>query len=290
MLPPANTILQLIVQSFLLGSIYVLMAVGLNVIYGVVKAINWAHGAFVMLGAYMAYWLYELYGVSPYAAAIFAALALAAIGAFTHELLMRPFFGMRYFRAITLVVTYGLAILLINTSRYLWTDVLRGVNLGVPPVTIGAVSISRPFLYGGVVAIALSIIFYLVLKGTQIGRAARAVSESRRHAMLVGINPNTMSRLMVISGAAMAGVTGSLISTIFAVTPEMGSVLGIKAITIVILGGLGSYAGALIGGLMIGFAEVSGTYFLGARYQPLIYFFTLLIVLSIKPTGIAGEE
>ncbi|MEM2882417.1 MAG: branched-chain amino acid ABC transporter permease [Candidatus Bathyarchaeia archaeon] len=290
MILSADTILQLVVQSFLLGSIYVLMAVGLNVIYGVVKAINWAHGAFVMLGAYAAYWLYELYGISPYVAAIFSALALAVIGALTHELLMRPFFGMRYFRAITLVVTYGLAILLINITRYVWTDVLRGVNLGVPPVTVGAISVSRPFLYGGLVAIALSISFYLMLKRTQIGRAARAVSESRRHAMLVGINPNAMSRLMVISGAAMAGVTGSLISTIFAVTPEMGSVLGIKAITIVILGGLGSYAGALIGGLMIGFAEAFGTYFLGARYQPLLYFLTLLIVLSIKPTGIAGEE
>jgi branched-chain amino acid transport system permease protein len=282
--------LQLLVQSFLLGSMYVLMAVGLNMIYGVMRGVNWAHGAFVMIGAYVAYWLYFFLGISPYISAVIAALILAGFGLLTHDVLMKPFFGHRYFGPLALVLTYGLGILTVNIARVLWTDVLRGVNLGISPFQLGAISISRPFLYGGVVALMVSISFYLFLRGTLVGKAMRAVSENRRIATLMGINPNNASRIMWMVGAGMAGATGSMISTIFAVTPEMGTILGLKAITIVILGGLGSYAGAVVGGLMIGTTEVLGTFILGARYQPLLYFISLIIVLSIRPTGIAGEK
>ena len=179
--------------------------------------------------------------------------------------------------------------MLINVARVLWTDVLRGVSLKEPPFNISGISISRPYLYGGLFAFISSIILYVVLKKTYIGKAIRATSQDSPVAMLMGINTEFISRFTFMVGSALAGLTGGLLCTIFAVTPEMGSVLGVKAVTIVVLGGLGSYIGALVGGLLLGFAEVIGTYLLGARYQPLFYFLTLVLILLFKPTGIAGE-
>jgi len=281
---------QLIIQGFLLGTLYTLMSLGLNAIYGVLKAVNWAHGAFIMLGAYTAYWLFEFFGLNPYISVILAALLLTLVGTFSYDVYVKPFIGRPNFGSIMLITTYGLALVLINTARYFWTDVLRGVRLGEAPISIGDISISKPYFYGGLFAIGIAAIFYIFIEHTRLGKAIRATSQDRIASMLMTIDTNRLSRLIYMLGAGLAGATGALITPIFAITPEAGMVLGLKAIMVVIIGGLGSYMGSLIGGLLLGFSEVFGAFFLGAGNQPLIYLLVFVIVLAVRPSGIMGEK
>ncbi|MCC6019264.1 MAG: branched-chain amino acid ABC transporter permease [Candidatus Verstraetearchaeota archaeon] len=281
---------QLIVQGFLLGSLYMLLSLGLNAVYGILKAVNYAHGTFVMLGAYTAYWLFVLFGINPYISVVLAALLSALIGALGYELFVKPFIGRPNFGSIALITTYGLALVLINTARYLWTDVLRGIRLVEAPISIGDISISRPYLYGGCIAIGIAIIFYFFIEHTRLGKAIRATSQDRIAAMLMSINTDRLSRLVYTIGVGLGGAAGALISPIFAISPEGGAVLGLKAIMVVIIGGLGSYIGCVIGGLLLGFSEVFGAFLLGASNQPLIYLLTFAIVLALRPSGIMGEK
>jgi branched-chain amino acid transport system permease protein len=274
----------------LLGTLYTLISLGLNAIYGVMKAVNWSHGAFIMLGAYTAYWLFYFFGVSPYISVILAALLLAVIGTFSYDLFVKPFFGRPNFGSIALITTYGLMIVIINIVRYLWTDVLRGVRLGGEPVSIGDIHISLPYFYSLLFAMGIAFIFYFFIEYTRLGKAIRATSQDRIAAMLMTINADKMSRLIYAIGAGLGGATGALISPIFAITPELGSVLGLKATVVVVVGGLGSYMGSLIGGLILGFSEVFGAFFLGAENQPLVYLIVFVITLVIRPSGIMGEK
>lgn len=283
-------LLQLIIQGVLLGAIYTLMSLGLNAIYGVLKTVNWAHGTFVMLGSYIAYWLFVIWGINPYLSVVFASLLLAVIGVFTYDLFIKPFIGQPGFGSIALVVTYGLALAIINTARYLWTDVLRGIRLGLAPISIGALTLSAPYFYGSVFAIIIALIFYFFVEHTYIGKAVRATSQDWTAATLMAIDTYRVARIIYAIGAGLAGATGALISTIFAISPEAGAVYGLKALMVVIIGGLGSYIGSLIGGLLLGFSEVIAAFFLGIENQYLVCLIVFIIVLNLKPTGIMGER
>ncbi len=283
-------ILQLLVQGFLLGCIYNLIAMGLNIAFGVAKVVNFAHGAFIMLGAYIAYWIFQIYGISPYISFIFVGVIVGFLGLIPYLVNVEPFFGMREFDALTLLSTYGYALLIINLARLIWTDVLRTVNLGLGPITLGPITISSVYLYGAIISISLSIAFYLVLTRTLIGTAIRATSESWEIAMILGINPKKISRLIFILGVGMAGVAGSILSTIVAINPEMGlSIIGL-AFAIITLGGLGNNKGAVIGSFILSYSELFGSFFLGAEYEVAIFFAILFLVLVIKPSGITGVE
>lgn len=265
------------------------MSIGLNLVYGVMKIVNWAHGATIMIGAYISYWLFILYGVNPYVGAILAFLVCCAIGFILHDLLLYPISKSPQFGASALLLTYGIGLFIVNVARVLWTDILRRVDLRQPPIKIGVVSISVPYFYGGLIALFGTFILYLFVFKTILGKAIRAVSEDKEVSEVLGINTRTISRLTLSIGMGLAGITGGALSTVFAVTPELGNLLALKATTIVVLGGLGSFLGAFLGSVILAFAEVFGTYFTSPMYQPLFYLVTLFIILLIRPKGLAGE-
>jgi len=264
------------------------MSIGLNLVYGVMKIVNWAHGPVVMIGAYISYWLFTLYGINPYMGCLIAFLMCSLIGYAIHDLLLHPISRSPQFGASALLLTYGIGIFIVNVARVLWTDILRGVNLDQPPIKIGSISISAPYFYGGLIAVFATWLLYYYIDRTMLGKATRAVSDDKETSELLGIGTKAISRITVCVGMGLAGVTGGALSTIFAVTPELGNVLALKATTIVVVGGLGSFSGAFLGSVILAFAEVFGTYVSSPLYQPLFYLITLFVILIVKPKGLTG--
>lgn len=282
--------IQILVQGFLLGCVYLLIALGLNIAFGVAKVVNFAHGAFVMLGAYAAYWIFKFLGLTPYVSLLLVGVTIPLLGMIPYLVNIEPFFGMTNFDALALIATYGYSLLFVNLVRLAWTDVLRTVDLALRPIVLGPITVSRTYLYGGLLSLSVSILFYLLLTRTMIGTAIRATSESWEIAMLLGINPKRISRVVFFLGVALAAVAGALLSTIFAINPEMGGHMTMLAFTIITLGGLGNNKGAVIGSFILSYSELLGSFFLGAKYQPMIFFGVLFFTLVLKPSGIAGVE
>jgi branched-chain amino acid transport system permease protein len=262
--------LQILFWGLYAGCIYILLATGLNLIFGVMKIVNFAHGEFLMIGAYITATVFLLTGINPYVILLLSMLALIGIGAVVERLCFRPILGTGKLNEIFLSI--GLIYIFQNGAAMIWGDAWQSVKSPYDGITVPVGSLNVPLDYIIIIAFtaAILIALWLFLSRTRIGMEMRATSQNRKGAMLVGID---VERIDVISfglGCALAAA--------------------VKAFAIIILGGLGSIPGAIIGGLLMGLAENGAAYFLGGIWKDAISFIILIIVLIVRPTGLFGDK
>jgi branched-chain amino acid transport system permease protein len=286
-----DVLLQVGIWGLYAGCIYILLATGLNLIFGVMKVVNFAHGELLMLGAYITFTFYALSGFNPYVLLAASVPILILVGVVIERLCFRPILGTGKLNEI--FISIGLIYIIQNAAALIWTDEWRIIHSPFEKITISVFGVNMPLDYLIIIitTILILIILYLFLRRTSLGKSMRATSQNRKGAMLMGINVERMDMLSFGIGAGLAGAAGTLwVVSGQVFNPYMGSIPAIKAFAIVILGGLGSIPGAIIGGLIYGIAENFAIFTLGGAWKDAISFIILILVLIVRPTGIFGES
>ncbi|MFI5023571.1 MAG: branched-chain amino acid ABC transporter permease [Alphaproteobacteria bacterium] len=282
-------LLQVIVGGLLIGAVYALFSSGLTLIWGMMNVINFAHGEFVMLGMYAAFWAFTLAGLGPAAFAPLAAVLLFILGVFVYLALIRHV--MRGPMLAQILSTFGLLLLLRYSAFWAFTAnfVTLPDDLVGASINLGGILVSAPKLLAGVVAILLTAGMHLLLTRTAIGSQILAVAEDRQAAMLMGIRPDHMQALAWGLSGASAGIAGALIATFFPISPTVGESLTIIAFVTVTLGGFGSVPGAMIAGLLIGLIESLSAFYFGPIFQDVVVYGLFVVILWVRPHGLLGK-
>lgn len=281
-------LLQVIVSGLLMGAVYALFSSGLTLIWGMMNVVNFAHGDFVMLAMYIAFFAYTLGHQGPPVALLLGALGLAALGALVYFSVIRAV--MRGPMLAQILATFGLALLIRYSAFWAFSanfvtlpDTLVGGTL-----VIGGLRLQAPRVLAGGVALALTAGLHLLLTRTMIGARMLAVAEDRAAAMLVGIRPDPMQALAWALAGAATGIAGVLIALFYYISPTVGESLTLIAFVVVCLGGFGSVPGALLAGLIVGVVESVSAYALGPVYQDAVVYALFLAVLWVRPQGLLG--
>jgi len=283
--------LQIMFWGLYAGCIYILLATGLNLIFGVMKIVNFAHGEFLMIGAYITATIFLYTHLNPYAILLLSMLALIGIGAVVERFCFRPILGTGKLNEIFLSI--GLIYIFQNGAAMIWGDAWQSVKSPYDGITVPVGPLSVPLDYIIIIAFtaAILIALWLFLKRTRIGMEMRATSQNRKGAMLVGIDVERIDIISFGLGCALAAAAGTLwVVSGQVFNPYMGSIPAVKAFAIIILGGLGSIPGAIIGGLLMGIAENGAAYLFGGIWKDAVSFIILIIVLIVRPTGLFGEK
>ncbi|MBI2494253.1 MAG: branched-chain amino acid ABC transporter permease [Candidatus Rokubacteria bacterium] len=283
---------QVTANALSLAGLYALVAVGLTLVFGVMRILNFAHGEFVMLGAYLSFWLFTLWGVDPFVSFGLVMAALAVLGAAVQTALVKRVLHAEHLNQILL--TFGVAVTLQNLALLLWTGDLRAIKVwyAATAVQLGPVSLSLGRTVGIGIAAVLTLLLYLLLFRTEYGRALRAVAQDPEAALVMGIPIQRVYVLAMAVGAAYAGAAGVVASVTMFTYPLIGFLFGLKAFCVVILGGLGSVFGAVVASLILAFVEsFVGVFFAqGSSWAEAVSFVMLLLVLVLRPRGLFGVE
>jgi branched-chain amino acid transport system permease protein len=284
------------INGILMGSIYGLAALGLTIIFGVLKVINFAHGSMLMVGMYTAYWAVILTGLHPYLTLLIVVPVMFVFGYLLQDILIKPIFKAEkdVREPITvIIVTTGVWYILDNLSLLVFGPQYRNIQdnpLRGKMLEAGEMLISVPKLWGFCAAIATAVLIYLFFQKTRMGRAVRATSLDRDAASLQGINQYKMYNITVGIGTAVAGVAGVALVPFYNVFPSVGVLFDIKCFIIVVLGGLGSIWGALLGGMIVGVIESVGPQFMAATWTEAVVYALFLLFLFFKPSGLFGVK
>ena len=284
----ADQLLQQIVNSLLIGSVYALVAIGLTLIWGVMNVLNFAHGDFLMLGMFIAFWCYTLFRMDPlYSIPVCAAL-LFLLGVGVYRFIISKV--MKGPGLAQLVVTFGVSIFLANLAVMLWTPDFRLIEKPLLAGTwsLGGVQLSIPKFAASVGSVLVSAAVFLFLKKTRTGKAILAVEMNRDAALLMGINTERINSLSFGIGSALVGVAGAFLSMYYYIYPQVGGLFGLISFCIVALGGFGSIEGAFIAGILIGLVQTLGGYFFDPAYKYALVFLVYLITVWIRPQGLMG--
>lgn len=285
-----DIILQVLVWGLYAGCIYILLATGLNLIFGVMKVVNFAHGQLLMIGAYVTFTFFVISGFNPYVLLAASVPILILIGVSIERLCFRPILGTGKLNEI--FISIGLIYILENVAALIWGDEWRTIHSPFETITLqlGGMKIPADYLIIIATTVIILVALWLFLKRSRLGRAIRATSQNRKAASLMGINVERMDMISFGLGAGLAGAAGTLwVVSGQVFNPYMGSVPAVKAFAIVIIGGLGSIPGAVIAGLALGIAENFAVFTVGGAWKDAVAFIILIVVLIIRPTGLFGE-
>ncbi len=281
---------QACVSGLLIGGVYALVALGLTLIFGVLRIINFAHGTLMMLGMYATFFLYTEAGVDPYLSVLLVGPAFFVGGLLLERAVIEPNVGAP--ESNLLLLTLGIALFLENGALAAFRADYRSLRVpwAARAVLLGdaVVNLARLLAFGCSVALALGL--WLFLKHTDLGKAIRAAAEEREGALLVGIDIRRLYALAFGIGAALVAVAGSLVTPFLYVSPDVGDVFNIFAFVIVVLGGMGSFPGALLGGVLVGLAESLGAAVLPGSLKQLPIFLLFVVTLLFRPTGLLGRR
>ena len=281
---------ELLAGGLITGGIYALVAIGLNLQYGLMRIMNISHGEFLMLGAFLTWWAHTRWGVSPLVFLPAAFLVLMAIGMVVHRLCFRRLAAgapnVELFEARSLMVGFGLMFFVQNTALLLWGGDLRGYEYLAEPVQLADMrfTANKLVLFG--VALALSLALIALLKLTLLGKAVRALMQSPVGAQLVGIHTKRLHPLVFGIGLGLSGVAGALLSMSYEISPSMGEPYTVTALIVITLGGFGSIAGSLVGGLLLGVVEALGMHFTSPSLKMLLSYAVFIGVLIWRPNGL----
>ena len=282
---------QLIVDALLLGGIYTLMVIGLALSFGVTRVINFTHGEAVMLGAYGAYTVFVLSGIDPLLAMPFLMVAGCLLGIGLFHISIARVLKAPHINQILL--TFGIGLVLQNVALIVWKADERSVvpSYAYSSFEFGDVVVPGGRLIGFGVALTLVLALFLWLKRTEFGRATRALAEQREAATLMGINVSQMYALAFGLSVSLGVATGVIMSFLGSISPFMGFHILVKGFAIIVLGGLGSIVGAVIGAFLLAFAETTVSYYVpnGTGWAEAVAFATLFLVLVLRPRGIIGQ-
>lgn len=281
-----DQLLQHLVNAVILGGTYALLGIGLTLIFGIMRVVNFTHGELYSFGAYAVFFLEIRFGANFFVALAGAVVLGCALGALIEFVLLRPLQGADI--DTIMLVMIGAWIFMQNTELLYWGGVSKVIATPFPeePLQIGAVSVSalRVFVLG--LALALIVATYLMINRTRLGKAMRATFQDADTAALMGVNIKAIYTATFAIGSGLAAAAGALLGPVFLVTPSMGDLASLKAFAIVILGGLGNITGATVGGFILAFVEEIGAGYVSSGYRDAMGFLIIIAVLLLKPTGL----
>jgi branched-chain amino acid transport system permease protein len=284
-----NQFLQQLSNGLVIGCTYALMAVGLTMIFGLMDVVNFAHGELYMLGAFFAYSLCAVAGLNYFLSIIIAIDLVMLLGLVFERVALKPLRNQNILT--TVLITIGLSIFLENTALIIWGPIPR--NMPTPfaqgATTIGPIYLTRQRIFAVAVTVLAVLCMHLMLRKTKLGKAMRATFQVRDAAALVGVNIDRIYAFTFTLGSGLAALAGALLGSIFFVQPEMGQLAVLKAFIVVILGGLGSFPGAICGGLILGIAESLGAGFVSTGYKDAVGFVLVILILLFRPAGLFGK-
>jgi branched-chain amino acid transport system permease protein len=282
--------IQSLISGILIGGVYALIGIGLTIIFGVMRVINFAHGDLLMLGMYATFFLYTALGVDPFLSIAITIPLMFVFGAILQKVFINRILGALPQNQILL--TIGLGLIMSNTIMLAFTSDYRILSTTYSSSSIKflGLSISTPLLTSfGITAVITTLLYWFLLK-TNTGQAIRATAQDREAARLMGINVKRMSIIAFGLGSALAATAGALISPTYYIFPQVGSIFTLKAFVITVLGGMGSIVGATLGGVLIGVAESVGGVYVGSGWKEVVVFVLFLLVLLFKPSGLFGKS
>jgi branched-chain amino acid transport system permease protein len=282
--------LQHIVNMLILGGTYALLGIGLTLIFGIMRVVNFAHGELYTFGAYFVYLASVLLGLNFFVSLVVAIAFGFILGAAIEFLLLRPMRGADI--DTTMIVMIGAMIVMQNTEQYVWGGVAKSVPTPFVESTlvVGPVSVAWLRVFVFFAALALIAGSYLLINRTKIGKAMRATFQDRDTASLMGVNIQFIYMATFAIGSSLAAAAGALLGPVYVISPRMGDMASLKAFAIVILGGLGSIGGAAIGGFILAFAEEVGAGYISSGYRDAMGFLIIILVLMFKPTGLFARS
>jgi branched-chain amino acid transport system permease protein len=284
-------LLQGILNGLANGMNYALIAVGLTVIFGVMRVVNFAHGEFYMLGGLIVFWLAGTLGLNYLLALLLTVLVVALFAAVVDQLLLRP---LRTAPELsTVLANIGLSVFLSTAALVVWGPVPQQVPHAFPDAALvlwGDARISPMALFAGLVTAVVIVGMHLLIQRTSLGRQLRATVQDRDAAALVGIDINRVYIGTFAAGSALASFSGALLGTVFLAYPAMGEAAVPKAFVVVVLGGMGSFGGAVVGGMLLGLCEVAGAAWLPGGYKDMVGFVLIVLVLLLRPQGLFGTK
>ncbi len=281
--------LQQLFNGVMFGSTYAIVALGLTLVMGILNIPNFAHGHLYMIGGYITFFFMASVGFGYWLALLFSVAALGMIGALMERFVYRPLNDQPHINAF--IAAIGSLLFLEALALVVWgSQGLRIPNPHPQIFEVGGITMSLQRLLVIFGAVALIMALHLFMKKTIVGTTIEAVAQNREGAMLTGINVNRVSAMTFAISAGTAAVAASFLTPIFMLSPSMGAILGMKAFVIVILGGMGSIPGAILGGYILGLIEALGGGYISAAYKDVFAFGALVLILSIKPTGLFGRR
>ncbi|MEE9276697.1 MAG: branched-chain amino acid ABC transporter permease, partial [bacterium] len=274
---------QAVVSGLLIGAVYALLALGLTLTFGVMHVINIAHGEMLMLGAYVSFWLFHLLGLNPLVAIVFAAPAMFVLGALMEKVVLERI--VEDIETTSLLVTFGISICIINVAIWLWSTDFKAIPFLTGSWLAGALVFPKSRLVGAALALGFSLLVFLFLKFSRLGKAIRATSNSHDLAATCGVYVKRIYFITFGLASALGAAAGALASIMFAIYPEMGPTFLMRSFTVIVLGGMGSVLGAMLGGMLLGLTEGVGSLFLSGEGGGAITYVILLLVLLFRPAG-----
>jgi branched-chain amino acid transport system permease protein len=275
---------QVVISGLLAGALYAMVALGLGLIFGVMRVLNVAHGPLLMLGAYTTFWLFHGFGLNPYLSLLVSMPALFVLGLVLQSLLVRRVVDAPELSSLLLM--FGVGIALVNVTQLAFTSDLRSVEYLTGSFVLGPFAFSKSRVIACAFAIVITSGAFWFLQKTRLGKALRAVSQSREVAQVCGVNVQRIHMLAFGVASALAAAGGSLVAVMVAIQPEMGQVYTFKSFLVIVLGGAGNYPGALVGGLLLGLVEQLSSLFLTTQVNEAVAYVLLVLVLLVRPTGL----
>jgi branched-chain amino acid transport system permease protein len=282
--------LQHVLNAIILGGTYALLGIGLTLIFGIMRVVNFTHGELYAFGAYCMYALVMMWGVNFFLALSLAMALGTLLGGILEVLLLN-----RLRRAdidTTMLVMIGAWIIMQNSEQLIWSGVALSINSPFPadPLVIGPLSVSWTRVYVFVVASLLICATYYVVNRTRLGKAMRATFQDRDTAALMGVRIDRIHTATFALGSGLAAAAGALLGPVFVVNPTMGDLAASKAFAIVILGGLGNIKGATLGGFILAFVEEIGAGYVSSGYRDAMGFLLIILILLVRPTGLFAQK
>lgn len=285
--------IELLASGLITGGIYALVALGLNLQYGLMRILNIAHGEFLMVGAFLTWMVQTQFGLSPLLMVPVSFALLMALGMAVHYLCFRRLTAtspnLDIFEARGLMVAFGLMFLVQNMVSYIWGGDLRGYDYLTEPVAVAGTQFAANKLLVFALALVFSGALILLLRMTLLGKGVRALMQSPVGAQLVGIDTKRLHPLMFGIGLGLSGVAGCLLSMAFTISPNMGEPYTVTALIVITLGGFGSMSGALAGGLLLGVIEAVGMHFTNPSLKALLSYVVFIAVLLLRPKGLFAK-
>lgn len=283
--------IQTVSSGVLLGGLYALIALGMTLIFGVMRIINLAHGEFLMVGMYVCYILFKHWGVDPYLSLVVSVPLLFVIGVAIQRYLILPIIKSNAPGENQILLTAGIGLVMTNAALLIFSPNYFTVltSYSNATVSVGKISVSLPLLWDFLISFGITGILYLFIMKTDTGCSIRAVAQNIESARLMGINTD---RIMIITfgvGAALVGAAGTLFMPIFYVFPAVGELFTLKAFIVTVLGGMGSALGALVGGVTLGVVEQIGASYISMGLKDALGFVIFVLVLIFRPSGLVGK-
>lgn len=274
----------------ILGGTYALLGIGLTLIFGIMRVVNFSHGELYTFGAYMMFMFVMSLGTNFFIALPLAVLLGVVLGGAMELTLLRPLRGASI--DTTMLIMIGAWIALQNMEQFVWSGIAKSINSPFPaePLVIGPVSVAWGRVFVFVVAMVLIAATYLLINRTKLGMAMRATFQDRETAALMGVQINTVNTATFALGSGLAAAAGALLGPVFVVYPTMGDMAALKSFAIVILGGLGNVMGATVGGFILAFMEELGAGYISSGYRDAMGFLLIMLILIFKPTGLFAQK